>query len=275
MYVQVLELPKLNNPDFVTQSQQIANRLFTSQTSKAIPGGVLIVVDACFGSPPRAMIALIKAEVTTGFANQNTLKFLDNLLLTDQSKLYKVGAFVEPLPGANTPCEVFVYDAALTLTDQSALAKYFYKSFLGCELPKSGAFLTKAFYDLTIGFINKLSLGAEEQTNVFNAIVTYLMTERSAVVSPSTFAQRYLPPETHDDYLRTMKDKGLPSTFPKDTTRLGSKLGYRKLTTKKGITIRGRAEIFKERIKVHQFMDAESQQQVIRIDIRDQIDSQQ
>ena len=150
------------------------------------------------------MVGIIKAEPHTGFMRQiskgvMSLRFLKDLILTPQTKLYKLAILVETDPDAAligpapSGWSVFVYDNAMVSSNRQAAAKYFYELFLGCEIPQNSALQTKKFYDLTKDFVRKLDIPPEDKSDILTGLYTHLKVDQSPSVEVGGFANSYLP----------------------------------------------------------------------------------
>ncbi|MCH8617763.1 nucleoid-associated protein [Undibacterium sp. TS12] len=103
------DLPKLidqiidhDNDTFASSSFDIAKKLTDAQQKKSIPGGIVVVFTGTQGYPSKKFLGIIKAEIHSAYEkeiNKKTkeisLKFVEEVLLTPGSKLYKTAAFYE------------------------------------------------------------------------------------------------------------------------------------------------------------------------------------
>ena len=253
-----------NAPDaaeFIKQSCGVADKLAAEQKSRQIPGGVLVVFRGAVNYPPQKMVGVIKAEIHNGFTreagtNGQKLKYLNKLMLTAQTKLYKIGFFVESLPlvtGAPvSQWESFIYDETLTMGNREGAAKYFYEGFLGLGFPQSSARQTKKFHEHTKTFIQSLAIDEEEKIIMFNALVTYLKADQSPTVGVTAFADAYIAdPAMKDAYQTHMVSKEFPLTpVSKDISDLKSALKIRSLRFHSKIRLTGPAEEFESLVDV-------------------------
>lgn len=246
---------------FIENSKEIVNKLVSAQSRKGLPGGILVVFSASVGYPSKRMIGLIKAETHTGFTRQQDsngtlmLKFLKDLILTPQTKLYKIGAFVEMDPSANpfmAGWKAMVYDDLMTPSNRYNAAQYFYEGFLGCGFPESSARLTKSFHDLTKAFIRKLDIPEERKLDLNSALITYLKVDQAPTVGVAAFAQAYLAePEMRDAYSQYMQEKEFPqNAVAKDLADVAGELKQRKVMFANNIRLVAPADKFKEYIRM-------------------------
>lgn len=245
---------------FLSESREVPNALAEAQTSRQYPGGVVVVFSGTVGAPAKRMLGIIKAEVHSGFLRETVqgrlrLKFLDKLLLTPQTKLYKIGMYVENDPAATLPEQkwhAFIYDDGMSARDRYGAAQYFYESFLGLAFPQSSAMQTKAFHDLTKSFVRDLGVPEEAKLQLNNALVTYLKADQSPTVSVPTFSQAYFDtPDLRDAYEQFMAESGFPNTaVHKDLADVERSLRLRKLVFTRDVKITAPADAFEDMIQI-------------------------
>ena len=147
-------LLEVDDSGFVDLSYNLAERLANAQSTKAVPGGLVVVFDGTVGTPARRFIAVLKAEKQGGFVRHTgqtgtALQYLKEIFLTEDAKLYKIGFFQENVSHNDdtyrdtTHFTVMVYDHLITRGNKEAAAQYFYKTFLGCAFLKSSKTLTR------------------------------------------------------------------------------------------------------------------------------------
>lgn len=241
---------------FIERSKDVAEKLAVEQKGRNIPGGVLVVFSGTVGVPATRIVGLIKAEVHNGFMREKLeddekpkLRFLKSLMLTAQTKLYKVGIFVETDPTAeNFPSgwTSYIYDETLTVANRYGAAKYFYEGFLGLGFPESSARQTRQFHDLTKNFINSIERPEEEKVVLHNALITYLRADQLPTVGVASFGETYFGEvEIRDAYRNFMIEKGFPeAAVNKDLSDVGSSLKFRRLNFANKVKVSGPSETF-------------------------------
>lgn len=255
MFSMARQLVDADDALFIERSKLVADLLADSQKFRNIPGGILIVFSGSAGVPPRRLIGVIKAEIHNGFTREQdgdvlTLKFLKNLLLTAQTKLYKIGIFVEAAPdAAREPVSrwsPYIYDEQLTFSNRDGAAQYFYDGFLGCKFMESSARNTKKFHDLTKKFIQSMDVPETDRNVLINALVTYLKADQSPTVSTTAFGEAYIAnSEIRDAYARHMRDKDFPLVaVAKDLKDVSSSLQLRKLFFRNKVRLTAPAQGF-------------------------------
>jgi len=251
------------NDLFVAMSKLLTERLASFQTSRNIPGGAVVVFDGTITGNNRNCVGVIKAEKHSGFSmqtqnNVKILEFFDNLLLTPQQKLYKIGFLVDIKDNATLPrkvedSEMYVFDSSNSKSTGKIAANYFYDNFLGCTYKRNSAMLTKEFFEHSKEFFTKKSkMSGEDIVNSVSALHTYLKVDKTPLVSVDDFGQKYLPDAaTQDSYSTYMQSKKVPITsFQKNTDLIKNKLGQRKLKFSNDIRIYAPSENFDENVKI-------------------------
>jgi hypothetical protein len=260
----VEDIMELGDEDFATASYDFALKLASAQQRKSIPGGILVVFTGSQGASPKRFLGVIKAEVHSGYekvvdpkTNEISLEFVEELLLTPGTKLYKTAAFYEnaqygdEVEDLNEKWTVMISDYQISKADGKAAARYFYSDFLGCGYPETSARTTKRFYDSATEFIADLDVSPSEKSNLLNALTIYLKVEKTSTVSSSDFANKYFDVDTQDDFRSYMEDSGVPtSAFTKDIEHIESKLKYRKLTFGGNIKFSAPSDVFAEKVAI-------------------------
>jgi hypothetical protein len=243
-----------DDDNFIEHSKKIALKLASKQTSKKLPGGVVVTIFGTYGVPVRRIVCIIKAEVDSGFTRnkhggEKKLQYLKSLMLTAQTKLYKVGMFVERenIENEDSPengWDAYIYDDALSACNRDDAAAYFYGDFLGLGFPQTSARQTRNFHNLTKEFIQSMSVDEEEKIDLHNALVTYLKVDQSPTVGTASFADAYL---SDDDVKQAYSDHMTKNGFSampvkKDISDIQMRLKFRKITFRSAIKITGPAD---------------------------------
>jgi hypothetical protein len=285
---------ELSDIDFAPASFDIANKLADAQHSRSIPGGILVIFTGSYGQASKRFIGVIKAEVNSGYEKQTnlgtgeiSLKFVQEILLTPGTKLYKTAAFFEKanyndtgIPSdLNEKWAVMVSDYQISKADGKAAAKYFYSDFLGAGYPETSARTTKLFYEKTTEFIDHLEILPEKKSDLHNALNIYLKAGVSSVVDPAEFASQYFDNTITDEYTPFLEEAGLPTNaFTKDLEHIQSRLKTRRVKFSRNVSITAPSEIFKEYIKIESIEgdldEAGNLQEWTQVTIKDKITSQ-
>ena len=264
-------LPKLidniidqDDESFAVSSYDVAKKLNDSQQSRSIPGGIVVVFTGKHGFSKKSIFGIIKADMYSGYekyrnpeTNEISLNFVEEILLTPASKLYKTAAFFERAEykgtgeDLNDKWMVLISDFQISKSNGKAAAKYFHYDFLGCGYWDDDARLTKRFYDSTSTFIRELEMPVDEKSDCFNALAIYLKVDTSPTINVSTFSDSYFHVDMKDDFINYMEEKGVPLTsFSKNITHIKNNLKFRKVSFGNQIKITAPPDTFKESIVI-------------------------
>jgi hypothetical protein len=278
-------LIKAADAQFVTVSQSIADELTEKQTSRRLPGGVVVVFSGTIGTPALPFLGIIKAETQSGFLREVKgggidASFLRDLFLTPAAKLYKIGIYVHADSTIKAQAfpegwRAFVFDSHMASAKRDGAALYFYESFLRCNIPHDSSFLTKAFFENAKEFIRGLGLPSDDRADLLTGLYTYLKVDQTPTVSVSAFSKHFLPPSVSDEFASFMKTKKFPMTaIQKDISDLQGVLRLRKMVFSHSIKFTAPPEAFKEMVKVETIEGKDRQgkpQQWTRITVHDHI----
>lgn len=278
---------------FIQTSQAITAKLVVAQTTRVIPGGIVVVIDGTAGHPARPFVCVIKAEPHPGFIKREEngqlhLEYLKELILTPEAKLYKIGAFIHSDPAAAANAQQptagwrgFLFDDLITKANRLNGAHYFYSGFLGLEFPSNSAFQTKTFHTLTKTFIQTAEIDEERKSDLLNALTAYLKADQIATIQVGVFSDTYLgEPELKDAYAQYMEQKQFPvQAIHKDLSEVASALKKRKITFGHNISLVAPPEEFEGFVRIQSIDgDADEHGQVpkwTQITIKDRIREQE
>lgn len=282
----------LDDDDFISSSFDVAKKLTEAQNRKSIPGGIVVIFTGMQGFPKRGYLGIIKAEIHSAYekeenplTNEISLKFVQEVLLTPGTRLYKTAAFfkttdIENCDNLNEKYSVLISDHQISKADGKAAARYFYLDFLGCGYPQNSARTTKQFYDATTTFIDKLDVGPEKKSDLYNALIAYLKVGLSTVISVDEFSSSFFETDMQDDFKSHMQDAGLPTTaFAKNVEHIESKLKFRKINFSKNVKIIAPSDVFQKYVIIEpidgDLDNAGTPQEWTRITIKDRIIQQE
>ena len=265
-------LIRADERNFIDGSCNIADHLNNAQQSSNIPSSVLLVAGGHVGTDQNNAVALIKAETQDGFSLYTSegdirVEFIDDLFLTPDQKLYKVGLFVEieeeslgdPLRSTED-FEVLVYDS--NLRQRGDAAKYFYRTFLGCDYAKSGKQLTKSFFQQHQKYFDTLDVDSDERKDLKTHLYSYLKLDQD-YISTTDFADNYISAERRPSYMQFMTEHDLPEgAIEKDLSLVESSLKNRQIRFGNGVVLRAQADNFDEKVQVE---DEEPDATVVRV----------
>lgn len=251
------DLTAANDEEFVVSSRRFADKLTAVQTSRNLPGGVMVVFNGSAGNPARRIVGVIKAETHSSFRHtpKMQVEYLKDLFMGPQIKLYKIGVFA--FSGADlaaalpTGWTATIYDNQMSSTKRDGAAQYFYESFLGCTLPMNSARLTRKFFEGTRDFINRIDVPDEEKADLFTGLYTYLKVDQSPTIELAAFSEKYLGRNLRDDYSMFMGQQGFPANaVAKDISDIQGSLRRRRLTFSRSIQFTAPPDAFDDLVRV-------------------------
>lgn len=267
--------------EFVAQSHAFADALASSQGSRQIPGGLLVVFDGTLGNPLTRFFGLMKAELHEGFIKTQDLQaeFVRDLFLSPKTKLYKIGIFISdgnnPRPALPDGWRPVVYDSAMTESQRDNAATYFYSTFLGLDIPENAAQQVKKFFDQTKAFIKSADLPEDRKVELYNGLYSYLKLDRGNTIQTSRFAQTYMEGAIADDYIYHMGRQRFPTgAIAKDLSEVAGVLRWRKLRFPRAITLSGPPDAIRDLVAVDT-IEGERGATWTQITIRGELQSQE
>lgn len=276
-----LRLIEAADQDYITISGLFADALAGAQTSRQMPGGLVVIFDGTIGSPATSFFGVMKAELHEGFIKTDDLqaRFVSDLFLSPKTKLYKIGLFVSdglrPRPELPDGWSAIVYDSAMSAAQRDNAATYFYSSFLGLDIPENAAQQVRKFFEHTRAFIRNSDLTDEEKVDLFNGLYTYLKLDRGNTIQTSRFAETFMNEDLSEKYLQHMRRERFPTTaLAKDLSEVSGSLKLRKLKFPRSITLSGPSDAVRELVTVAT-VDGDSGTLWTQITIRGQIEAQE
>ncbi|WP_338629527.1 nucleoid-associated protein [Yersinia enterocolitica] len=247
---------------FAVSSYDFATSLSDAQQIRTIPGGIVVVFTGTQGHPAKKFLGIIKAETHSAYekevddkTGEISLKYVEEVLLTPSSRLYKTAGFFEKdvydstYSNLNDKWVVMVSDSQISKTGGKAAAKYFYADFLGCGYPQTSARTTKQFYDETKRFIAELDVPESKKSDYINALITYLKVDTSSSIGTADFGATYFESDVQDTFSEYMENAGIPTaSFTKDIEHISGSLKFRKVSFSKNVKISAPSESFKDLI---------------------------
>lgn len=255
------EIMEFTDDKFISLSKEIAMKLAKAQTGRDLAESKLIVVYGVAGNASTPYIAVIKAELQDGFAD-NQKKGIDHikdLFLTKTQRLYKIGflhANAHSIQGQNgvydkNKYKCYLFDHLLTNNETRSAAHYFYSIFLGMTISASDKKKTKDFFELTKLFINSADIKIEEKSNLLDSLRTELRSNK-AIINIKAFADDYLAVNLNKEYLVFMKGKKFESnSFTKDNEYIATRLKQRqKMTLSNGVQVITPPDMLHKSVKI-------------------------
>ena len=254
--------------DFVDASQELAIHLFKTQNGNN-PDGLMAVAQTSIEGV--RSLAIIKLEREAGTrvlqtSHQGKLTFdlehLKDLMLTDRTRVFKVGFFIQE-GHSLTSIEGLVSDNQASRGPRSHVADFFLRKFLGCRLQQKPEVTTRNFLEASEEWLN----GSIEDPGIRAryAVATLAEIQRNvSVLNPTTFANQYLDLEDRQSYIDHLNTRGVPVTeFLKDDSMVASRLRRIHMELESGIAILGKPDVFEEKIQMTQFDTGQTQIQIV------------
>jgi len=210
--------------------------------------GVLLIAET--SSLGRKGVSILKMEPQDGASiewNAETCSIhrLGDLMLTKQTKLYKIGHFETNPDNQDDPIG-FVADRQ---NNGRRVSAYFMENFLGCRYAESPREMTLKIHADTMNFINENIASPESRAHYGLALTTELKSN-DGYFSPQAFARQHLQGEDRDEYERFLSERDIDVTanYRKDTTLIDHKLRLTTLGFEGGITVAGSPDAFESHV---------------------------
>lgn len=209
---------------FVPASANIASHLFGvhngthSSGLLCISSGVLDGKDA---------VAVIKLEHESGVRAQRQetngqllfeIIVVDDLMLTDNTRVFKVALFVNDGDG------LYALACDTQRSRSQLLAGYFLGAFLGCELADRPDVLTKRFLDVAERFLNE-KIGEPQARAAAQVGLLAELGNVSNSFSPRHFSTQHIPADLRPEFLNVLRNEGISAqTINKDLALVRSRI---------------------------------------------------
>ena len=248
-------------PDFIEGSKRIAHKLAGEQRDRRHPGGMLIVFEGTTGAAAIPFLGAIKAETQPGFRRsrqdgRRVVEFLNDIFLSPATRLYKIGMMLRDHPNSSRPTgwRAFVFDSNISVKDREAAAAYFYEGFLGCALPRDGAYETARFFDLTKEFVVSSPMEPEQKRSAIGSLFVFVRDNLLPTFTADDFATQHLPAAMHDPYGKFLDRKNFAkSAVVRDTSQMRNRLGRRRLKFGGDIELSASPEALANRVSIEPF----------------------
>ena len=154
----------------------------------------------------------------TGGETRFAMSVLDDLVLTDGTRLFKTAAFLRTGTG-NDEFLMAACDSQHRVTDSSDMAR-FWLTYLGCLLKEDPRVATSKFFNATIEFINSAITEPVMKTQLYDSLHSELRSNKAQLV-PKSFIQEYVPDELKKPYREFLEEHHVELTsFHQDVPTL-------------------------------------------------------
>ncbi|NEB79543.1 nucleoid-associated protein [Streptomyces sp. SID14478] len=236
---EVVEDPELKSPlpdavraflgggqDLVEVSGELAHALRDSQNGSSSAGLLLVAAARLDGQ--RALL-MVKLEHETGMQTNEivadglrtfAMQYLDDLLLTQKSKVYKVALFSE---------EGLVESglqgwAADPQQSGKEVARFFLEKFLGCRHQNDPRELTRRFHDTVMTWVNSRFTDSVVRMDYVMAAMVELQSS-TPELNPTEFREAHLQEVHQPDFTAFLAENDVPiHTFEKNTELISNRL---------------------------------------------------
>ncbi|WP_224278495.1 nucleoid-associated protein [Nocardioides lacusdianchii] len=204
------------------------------------PEGLLMVADATVDNKQRVFV-VAKLEHEKGAQAKReenaqgklifSMQFLDDLIFTTGSRVYKIGFFPVPDDPAG-PLAGLVVDRQ---AQGHNVARYFRESYLGCAWKERPELVTERFMDTVQKWINSLE-EPEKRARYTVDLISELQSPDTGL-SISSFASAHLDVADRDPFERAAREVLPSAEIPKDLTLVQSRINNVRMDTASGIVV--------------------------------------
>jgi hypothetical protein len=204
---------------FIKTTCELSTDLAKVQAAKDLGASKLIFISGRAGVSDSPYKAVIKAELSDGFAESgDTLQYLEDLFLTPTQKLYKIGFIhnIATMPpsgaGQYDPAnfKAYLFDHLLTQNETRDAAHYFYAGFLGMKVMASDKRLTCDFFENTKSYVNTMPVDQDRKVALLEALRSELRSNK-ATLQVSSFAKDHFSESERGGFIDFMTHKGSPT----------------------------------------------------------------
>ena len=221
-------------------SRELANHLF-AQHNGATSSGLLCVMEVIVGQ--KSGLAILKLERQEGaeikFSGEEGKRVFDfdvleNLILTDKTRLFKSALFVRSGPGDDD------FDSAGCDSQGPGTSEdvaRFWLTYLGCQLTEEPRVSTRKWFDASVAFANEEIADAVAKNTFYEHIHSEMKSNRKNV-SPKQFIEDYVPPALRVPYKQFLEEHKVSiQAFGKDVSEIKTRLRRKLLHTARGISV--------------------------------------
>jgi len=223
--------------EFVQMSRRLATFLYAQHTGATSPG-LLCVMSVTAGA--KSGIAILKLERQEGAEIKFTgeeghrvfnMDVLENLILTDKTRLFKSAAFLR-----NGPADDQFELGACDSQGPEDVAR-FWMTYLGCELHEEPRVITRRWFETSLEFANERIADPVAKNNFYEHLHSELNSNRRRV-APRQFIDDNLPPDLRAPYTEFMQQRRVSlHAFTKDNSDIKARLRRRAFHTEHGISV--------------------------------------
>jgi len=224
---------------FIESSRAIANYLFEEHVGNVSPGLLCVIEIRMRGSRG---IVLMKLEREAGAQLEEKIvsgkrsfemSVLDNLVLTEGTKLFKSALFLRE---DGDSFRSVACDSQLSSAAVESMAKFWLR-FLGCRFVTDPRVATKSFFEAAVRTISEVIDDPTAKAQAFDSLHSELNSSRKTF-APKTYIDDYILETYRVAFQARLKEMKVPlQQFHKDNTDIASKLRRRTYKTARGATV--------------------------------------
>jgi hypothetical protein len=230
-----------SSEQFVDMSKRLATFLFEQHTGATSPGLLCVIEVASGGDRGLALLKLEREEGAELEFHENNgkricdMSVLDNLILTEGTKLFKTGLFLRTGP-EDSDFKVKACEGQRTVVTSGDMARFWLR-YLGCRFIEEPRITTERWFEASIRFANEQVSEPVAKNDFYEHIQSELKSNKQTV-SPKKFLEDYVPEEYRKAYQTFLSERGVPlHSFQKDTTDIRGRLRKRAYHTAKGVSV--------------------------------------
>lgn len=226
--------------EFIQMSRRLAENLFAVHTG-ATSAGLLCVMAVTAGQ--KRGLAILKLERQEGaeikFHGEEGHKVFDmdvleNLILTDKTRLFKSALFLRNGPG-DDDFDLGACDSQGPGTSEDVAR--FWLIYLGCVLAEEPRVTTRKWFDASLEFANDHIIDAVQKNDFYEHVHSELKSNRRKV-SPRQFIEDYVPKPLRVPYQQFLEQHKISlQAFTKDVGEIRGRLRRKSLYTRRGISV--------------------------------------
>lgn len=227
---------------FVPMSQQVAQALWAHHAGGVSPG-LLCVLDVEVNK--LRGVVLMKLEREEGARlelgkNEDgkktfSMSMLDNLVMTDGTRLFKSAMFVRT-GDDDDDFHAVCCDDQSRVTASSDMARFWLR-FLGCQVILAPRVATERFYESTVRFINESVTDPIQKNDLYEHLHSQLKSHQKQLV-PKSFIAEYVPKDLRQPLTDHLKADDAPMTaFTKDLADIEGRIRRYSYRTKQGAIV--------------------------------------
>lgn len=252
--------------DLVSHSKVIARHLFQIQKGNNAAGilvcilGTINTMNTCILMKlERDKGAQLKMDHTT---NSFSIEEVQNLMLTQKTKIFKVALFVDR-EISKYSFDGVIMDYQIDIKRKKEVTTWFLSEFLGCKAFENPKIITQKFYNYTKAFIDTVE-GKIERAKYIMDLNSYLQMN-TQIINPREFADNYLTsPQHKNDYKNYLDSKNFDfGAFPKDLTQIERQIKKITMVFENEITIIGTKGAFDDRVILSKLENGKHKAEII------------